>query len=172
MNYYNYIALPTSIFLGLILNRWQLNILFLYFHVYLQEQPQSYCLMCDNVFWISDSFVLYIYWHDLTQPWFYESRPLPPADPKSIITWLVCIRVVWLTWDHIKPLTACCFTYNKYGLHKSFATVINGNSYINCVSLTKQKLYMDPKTNMVRTAAGVCLSCLWNICLTFQVPRS
>lgn len=87
-------------------------------------------------------------------------------------TWLMYIKMVWLNWDHIKLITACHFIHKKHLLHKSFATVNNWNSYVNCVSLTKQKLYMEHKTNMVRTAAGACLSCLLNICLTFQVPTS
>lgn len=86
-------------------------------------------------------------------------------------TLLVYIRVVWLTWDHNKLITACSFIYKKHGRHKSFATMNNWNSYINCVSLTKQNLYMEHKTNMVRTAAGVCFSCRLNICLTFPTSK-
>lgn len=90
----------------------------------------------------------------------------------SWYTWLMHIKMVWLNWDHIKLITACHFIRKKHLLNKSFATVNNWNSYVNCVSLTKQKLYMEHKTNMVRTAAGACLSYLLNICLTFQVPTS
>lgn len=271
---------PDQYFLWLISDKWQFNIFFQLFSCLFTWPTalQSYCMICDDVFWIADSFVFYIYWHDRTQPWLYESQVLSlqvfapsklmvgavechlwasemqqqsrleerakilkvlnilpsgatgkrcteaqinsltrftpslvTEDSKSIIThqceknkrvknvlkvaamnpeqpslnwaditfgrclpWytlLVYIRVVWLTWDHNKLITACSFIYKKHGRHKSFATMNNWNSYINCVSLTKQNLYMEHKTNMVRTAAGVCFSCRFNICLSFPTSK-